>query len=90
MELPNCPGCGAKSVRDDSITNGVEGAVRCAECSFCALITDWKQSDQSKRIDELEKLLNEFSVCNECGKLIVGKPVCSKCIRCDDDGCTSD
>lgn len=40
-EYRPCPGCGAPSERDDSITNGVEGAVRCTECSFCALVSDW-------------------------------------------------
>lgn len=57
MSLPKCPGCGSKAIRDDSITKGVEGAVRCTECSFAALITDWEQlAPQKIRLDE-ERLL---------------------------------
>lgn len=53
-KIKTCPGCGSKAIRDDSITNGVEGAVRCTECSFCALITDWEC-----RVEEVKK--NEIS-----------------------------
>lgn len=43
MKLKPCPSCGAKAIRDDKLTKGVEGAVRCSKCTFCALITDWER-----------------------------------------------
>lgn len=73
-ELLECPGCGAEAERDDSITKGVEGAVRCTECSFCALISDWqsrhinyrtietnhKNNDPTELTNEQKQLVDEI------------------------------
>lgn len=42
-KLPPCPACGSPAERDDSITHGVEGAVRCTECTMCGLVSDWEK-----------------------------------------------
>ena len=44
MKLKPCPSCGARAIRDDNLTRGVEGAIRCSNCSFCALIADWEKN----------------------------------------------
>ena len=65
-KIPNCPACGSKAVRDDSITSGVEGAVRCTECTFAALISDWMMlNDACKCKDQVG-----YKHCGNCGKLV--------------------
>ena len=48
-KLKVCPSCGSKAVRDDSMTKGVEGAIRCSKCTFCALITDWQREREAPK-----------------------------------------
>ena len=49
-ELRECPACGSKAKRDDSLTQGVEGVARCTACSFAACLSDWNHRPKEDRL----------------------------------------